>query len=50
MLGDIQLVDVRTKKEYDGECSGYEYMKRKGRIPGAIYHGGNMSCNSCQVK
>lgn len=31
------LVDNRTWKEYIGEESGYDYVKEKGRIPGAVY-------------
>lgn len=31
------IVDVRSRKEYTGEVSGYEYIKAKGRIPNAVW-------------
>ena len=34
---DADLVCVRSYPEYIGEVSGYNYIKPKGRIPGAIF-------------
>lgn len=34
---DAELVCVRSWPEYIGELSGYNYIKKKGRIPGAIF-------------
>ncbi len=34
---DADLVCVRSWPEYIGEVSGYNYIKKKGRIPGAIF-------------
>lgn len=34
---DAELVCVRSYPEYIGEVSGYNYIKAKGRIPGAIF-------------
>lgn len=34
---DKNLVCVRSWKEYIGEISGYNYIKKKGRIPGALF-------------
>jgi len=34
---DAELVCVRSWPEYIGEVSGYNYIKAKGRIPGAIF-------------
>lgn len=34
---DKELVCVRSWSEYIGEVSGYNYIERKGRIPGAIF-------------
>jgi molybdopterin synthase sulfurtransferase len=34
---DGELVSVRSWEEYIGERSGYHYIDRKGRIPGAVY-------------
>jgi thiosulfate/3-mercaptopyruvate sulfurtransferase len=34
---DGDLVCVRSWNEYTGEVSGYNYIKKKGRIPGAIF-------------
>ena len=34
---DANLVCVRSWPEYIGEVSGYNYIKKKGRIPGAIF-------------
>ena len=31
------LVSVRSWREYIGEVSGYNYIEKKGRIPGAIF-------------
>ena len=35
--GDAELVCVRSYPEYLGEVSGYNYIEKKGRIPGAIF-------------
>ncbi|MFN0109894.1 MAG: sulfurtransferase [Blastocatellia bacterium] len=32
----IQLADVRSREEFIGQISGYDYVNFKGRIPGAI--------------
>ena len=34
---DAELVCVRSWSEYIGEVSGYNYIEKKGRIPGAIF-------------
>lgn len=34
---DADLVSVRSWKEYTGEVSGYNYLDRAGRIPGAVF-------------
>ena len=34
---DADLVSVRSWPEFIGEVSGYNYIKKKGRIPGAIF-------------
>lgn len=34
---DAELVCVRSWPEYIGEVSGYNYIKPKGRIPGAVF-------------
>ncbi len=34
---DCELVCVRSWSEYIGEVSGYNYIEKKGRIPGAIF-------------
>ena len=34
---DAELVCVRSRAEYIGEVSGYNYIEAKGRIPGAIF-------------
>ncbi|MBE9468453.1 MAG: sulfurtransferase [Bacteroidetes bacterium] len=34
---DSELVSVRSWPEYIGEVSGYNYIEKKGRIPGAIF-------------
>ncbi len=34
---DANLVCVRSWNEYIGEVSGYNYIKKKGRIPGALF-------------
>jgi thiosulfate/3-mercaptopyruvate sulfurtransferase len=31
------LVSVRSWKEFTGELSGYNYIEKKGRIPGAVF-------------
>ncbi len=31
------LADVRSREEFLGDKSGYEYLDRKGRVPGAVY-------------
>jgi thiosulfate/3-mercaptopyruvate sulfurtransferase len=48
-LGDADrflLADVRSRREYDGEVSGYSYWSRKGRIPGAIFAYGGPDADS----
>lgn len=34
---DADIVSVRSWPEYIGEVSGYNYIKPKGRIPGAVF-------------
>ncbi len=34
---DANLVCVRSWPEYTGEVSGYNYISKKGRIPGAVF-------------
>lgn len=34
---DFVLVDIRTKKEYDGEAAPYSYIPTKGRIKNALW-------------
>ena len=34
---DKNLVCVRSRREYMGEVSGYNYIRKKGRIPGAVF-------------
>jgi 3-mercaptopyruvate sulfurtransferase SseA len=34
---DKNLVSVRSWREYIGEVSGYHYIEKKGRIPGAVF-------------
>jgi thiosulfate/3-mercaptopyruvate sulfurtransferase len=34
---ESELVCVRSRPEYIGEVSGYNYIEKKGRIPGAIF-------------
>ena len=34
---DTELVSVRSWPEFIGEVSGYNYIEKKGRIPGAIF-------------
>jgi len=34
---DKDIVCVRSYPEYIGEVSGYNYIKKKGRIPGAVF-------------
>ncbi len=34
---DKNLVSVRSWQEYIGEISGYNYIKKKGRIPGSVF-------------
>lgn len=34
---DKNLISVRSWKEFIGEVSGYHYIQKKGRIPGAIF-------------
>ena len=31
------LADVRSRDEFDGLASGYDYLDRKGRLPGAVH-------------
>jgi thiosulfate/3-mercaptopyruvate sulfurtransferase len=32
-----ELVSVRSWREYTGEVSGYNYIEKKGRIPGSVF-------------
>ena len=34
---DAELICIRSWPEYIGEVSGYNYIEKKGRIPGAIF-------------
>jgi thiosulfate/3-mercaptopyruvate sulfurtransferase len=34
---DKNLVSVRSWREYTGEVSGYNYIEKKGRIPGSVF-------------
>ncbi|MFP4106180.1 MAG: rhodanese-like domain-containing protein [Phycisphaerae bacterium] len=34
---DENLISVRSRREFLGEVSGYHYIKKKGRIPGAVF-------------
>jgi 3-mercaptopyruvate sulfurtransferase SseA len=34
---DAELVSIRSWPEFIGEVSGYNYIEKKGRIPGAIF-------------
>jgi thiosulfate/3-mercaptopyruvate sulfurtransferase len=34
---DAELVSIRSWPEYIGEVSGYNYIEKRGRIPGAIF-------------
>ena len=34
---DAELICVRSWPEYIGEVSGYNYIEKKGRIPGAVF-------------
>jgi len=34
---DANLVCVRSRPEYNGEVSGYNYITKKGRIPGSVF-------------
>ena len=34
---DAELVSIRSWAEYIGEVSGYNYIEKKGRIPGSIF-------------
>ena len=35
--GDKNLVSVRSWSEYIGEVSGYNYIEKRGRIPGSVF-------------
>jgi thiosulfate/3-mercaptopyruvate sulfurtransferase len=37
--GGVWLADARSATEYRGEASGYDYLARRGRIPGALHIG-----------
>lgn len=37
LSGDGELVSVRSWEEYKGKRSGYHYIEKKGRIPGAVF-------------
>ena len=34
---DAELVSIRSWPEYIGEVSGYNYIEKKGRIPGSVF-------------
>jgi molybdopterin synthase sulfurtransferase len=34
---EANLVSVRSWREYTGQVSGYNYIERKGRIPGSVF-------------
>lgn len=34
---EANLVSVRSRREYIGEVSGYNYIEKKGRIPGSVF-------------
>jgi len=34
---DAEIVSVRSWSEYIGEVSGYNYIEKKGRIPGSVF-------------
>ena len=36
---NVVLADVRSAAEFSGRVSGYDYLDRKGRIPGAVHCG-----------
>lgn len=35
--GDAELVSIRSWPEYIGKVSGYNYIEKKGRIPGSVF-------------
>lgn len=37
---EANLVSVRSRREYIGEVSGYNYIEKKGRIPGSVFGNG----------
>lgn len=37
--GSVWLADARSLPEFRGEVSGYDYLLRRGRIPGALHIG-----------
>ncbi|MFV0499175.1 MAG: sulfurtransferase [Bacilli bacterium] len=43
------LLDVRTKDEWLGKASGYSDLKNRGRIKGAVFHGGTKGETSGDV-
>ncbi|MBD3380304.1 MAG: thiosulfate sulfurtransferase [Candidatus Omnitrophica bacterium] len=34
---EANLISVRSRREFTGEVSGYNYIEKKGRIPGAVF-------------
>ncbi len=34
---DADIISVRSWEEYTGKLSGYNYIKKKGRIPGSVF-------------
>ncbi len=40
------LADVRSRREYDGQVTGYSYWRRRGRIPGAVFAFGGPDADS----
>lgn len=34
---DAEIISIRSWKEWIGEVSGYNYIEKKGRIPGAVF-------------
>ncbi|HDO28042.1 MAG TPA: sulfurtransferase [Bacteroidetes bacterium] len=45
---DAELVCVRSWPEYIGEVSGYNYIEKKGRIPGAVF--GNCGSDAYHIE
>jgi len=45
---DKNLVSVRSWREFIGEVSGYSYIEKKGRIPGAVF--GNCGSDAYHIE